>query len=145
MNHDNKQYEYFDTTADIGIIAYSDNINVAFSNAALATMNILTDIEKIKQEYTKEVHIQSEDLCALLYDWITELIILIDSEQFVGSKYNITINSTYKGYKLDASIKGDSYNINKYNYKEEVKAITYHKMNIEKNDNIYELKFILDL
>ena len=76
MNENNKNFKYFDTTADIGIEVTSENIEEAFKNSALATLNLITDIEKIQNKISKEINITSEDEYGLLYDWITELLIL---------------------------------------------------------------------
>ena len=108
-------------------------------------MNLITDIEKIQTKITKEICIESEDEYALLYDWITELLILLDSENFIASQYNINIKEDDKLYLLQGNISGDTYDTTIYNYKTEVKAITYHEMNIEKEDNNIKIKFIVDL
>ena len=45
-------FEYFDTTADIGIDIKSDNMTHAYINAGLATLNLITDNRnKIIDEY----------------------------------------------------------------------------------------------
>ena len=145
MNDNNPQFKYFDTTADIGITVESDNIIDAFKNSALGTLNLITDIEKIKTETTKEILIESEDEYGLLYDWITELLILLDSENFMASEYDINIEEKEDKLVLSGTISGDTYNTNTYNYKTEVKAITYHEMNIEKSEDNITIKFIVDL
>ncbi len=145
MNENNKNFKYFDTTADIGIEVTSENIEEAFKNSALATLNLITDIEKIQNKISKEINITSEDEYGLLYDWITELLILLDSENFIASQYDITIKKENDEYTLKGNIIGDIYDTSVYNYKTEVKAITYHEMNIEKNENDIKIKFIVDL
>ncbi|MBE6493658.1 MAG: archease [Methanosphaera stadtmanae] len=140
----NNNYEYFETTADIGITAYGETIEIAFINSALGTMNLITDINQIKPKISKSVEIKSEDIYGLLYDWITELLILLDSDFFIASQYDIKITKN-KEYVLTGSITGDIYNTDNYNYKTEVKAITYHNMDIKKIGNKYKLNFILDL
>lgn len=138
-------FEYFDTTADIGIDIKSDNMNHAYINAGLATLNLITDIDKIKPVTTRDVILESEDEYGLLYDWITELLILLDSENFIASEYNINIEPAEQGYILKGTISGDIYNTDKYNYKTEVKAITYHKMEISQENDLYHVRFIVDL
>lgn len=142
---ENRNFKYFDTTADIGIEIQTENMTDAYINAALATLNIITDIEKIKPKITKKIHIESEDEYGLLYDWITELLILLDSENFIVSKYNIKISKYENKIVIDGQICGDIYDRNIYNYKTEVKAITYHQMKITNEDNIYNIQFIVDL
>ena len=139
------KFKYFDTTADIGIKVTSNNIEKAFENSALATLNLITDIEKIKPEITKKITLTSEDEYGLLYDWITDLLILLDSENFMASQYNIKITEKENEYLLTGKIMGDTYDTTIYNYKTEVKAITYHEMNIEKKEDQIKIKFIVDL
>lgn len=141
----NNNFKYFDTTADIGIEVTSKNMTEAFKNSALATLNLITDIEKIETRITKEINITSEDEYGLLYDWITELLILLDSENFMASQYNITVTQNKNEHTIQGQITGDNYDTNKYNYKTEVKAITYHEMNIEESEKNIKIKFIVDL
>ncbi|HIH35205.1 MAG TPA: archease [Methanosphaera sp.] len=145
MTEHNSNFKYFDTTADIGIEVNSENITEAFINAALGTLNIITDIEKIEQKTTKNITIESEDEYGLLYDWITELLILLDSENFIASQYNITITNNDTCYKLEGSVVGDTYDTSIYNYKTEVKAITYHEMEIVQEEDNIKIRFIVDL
>ncbi len=138
-------FKYFDTTADIGIEVESNNITDAFINSALGTLNLITDINKIQTKITKDIFLEAEDEYALLYDWITELLILLDSENFIASEYNIEIKNEDNAYILQGKISGDIYDTTQYNYKTEVKAITYHEMRIcIKKDNI-QIRFIVDL
>ncbi|MDO5851573.1 MAG: archease [Methanobacteriaceae archaeon] len=145
MKNENKTYEYFDVTADIGICAYGKTIEKSFQNAALATFEIITDIKDVKPKLEKQIKIQSEDLQALLYDWITELIILLEAEQFISKEYILKITKVDKGYELEATLNGELYDTMIHSYKTEVKAITYHKMEIKKDGCGYKLQFILDL
>ena len=138
-------YKYFETTADIGIEVVSNSIEDAFINSALATMNLVTDVEKMDTTINKEVQITSEDLYALLYDWITEVIMLMNCDFFIASKYDLNISESDDKYILKAILYGDIYDTNKYNYKTEVKAITYHLMQIDNIDDNYHVKFIVDI
>ncbi len=145
MNDNNPNFNYYDTTADIGIEVINDNLTEAFKNSALATLNLITDIEKIRPKIKKEVNLESEDEYGLLYDWITELLIYLDSERFMASEYDISITKNEDTYSLNGHILGDTYDTQLYNYKTEVKAITYHEMSIENKDNTVKIRFIVDL
>ncbi|MBQ6219475.1 MAG: archease [Methanosphaera sp.] len=145
MSNINSNYKYFDTTADIGIEVKANSIEEALKLSAHATLNLITDIDNIKPKISKKIEIESEDEYGLLYDWITELLILLDSENFMTSKYDIKTTKTNENYLLTGTIYGDTYNTDIYNYKTEVKAITYHEMNIEKQDEQITIKFIVDL
>ncbi|RAP50097.1 MAG: hypothetical protein BZ136_02110 [Methanosphaera sp. rholeuAM74] len=138
-------YSYFETTADIGIEVVSSNIEDAFMYSAVACFNLITDVDMIEENIRKEVSVSSEDEYALLYDWITELLILFDGEFFVANSYDVKINMDDDGYHLSARLLGDVYDTSKYCYKTEVKAITYHNMEITEDKNEYRVRFIVDL
>lgn len=145
MKNNNMEFKYFDTTADIGIEVCSNDIRTAYINSAKATLNLITDIEKIEPKISKEVYIESEDEYGLLYDWITELIILLDSENFMSCNYDIQLINNNNKKIIKGILSGDIYDTDIYNYKTEVKAITYHQMSIEKEDDEYIIRFIVDL
>lgn len=143
MNED--RFEYFETTADIGIEIYSKSLDDAFINSALATMNLVTDVDRIREVKTMNITLEGEDEYGLLFDWITEVLLLLDCDFFIASKYELNITRNGETYILDATLTGDTYDRNIYNYKTEVKAITYHNMLIEKVDEMYHIRFIVDL
>ncbi|MCD7781698.1 MAG: archease [Methanosphaera sp.] len=137
-------YKYFETTADIGIEVLATDFTNGLIQSAKGCMNLITDIDQIKPVKTSKIHLESEDEYGLLYDWITELLILLDSENYIARDYNITINKNEK-IVLDATITGDEFNRDKYVYKTEVKAITNHLMQIVKENNLIKIRFIVDL
>ncbi|MGC9517058.1 MAG: archease [Methanomicrobiales archaeon] len=141
----NLKFEFFDVTADIGFKAYGKSLDNAFENAGLAMFNVITDTSQIKPSTKKEIEIISEDKYALLFDWLTELLILHDSEYLVFSKFNVKIKKGEKGkVHLTAQIWGDEFDPNIHEVKNEVKAVTYHLMEIKKNKK-YLLQVILDI
>ncbi len=69
---------------------------------------------------------------------IAEDIDFADSKEY-GSKDNAI-------YKLEAIGKGEIINLEKHEYKVEVKSITYHEMQIKRNhDGHYTTRFLVDL
>jgi len=137
-------YEYFETTADIGIIAFGKTLEEMFENSAKGLFNVMVDIELIKKVEKRSFEVVSEDLSGLLYDFLTELLILHDSEVLVFSEFSVSVEKN-ENYVLSCISEGDFFTKEKYEPKEEVKAITYHKMDISTNENGWEARFIIDL
>ncbi|ABR55721.1 protein of unknown function DUF101 [Methanococcus aeolicus Nankai-3] len=143
-------YEYFETMADMGIIAKGNTLNEAFSESAKALTNLMVDINTIEKKIKKQFTISSEDEYSLLYDFLTELLILIDSEFSLFCQYDIDItvhknNENEQEYILKCVAYGEELDKTKHQPKEEVKAITYHKMEIKNDNNEYNIRFIVDL
>ncbi|WP_048059258.1 archease [Methanococcus vannielii] len=138
-------YTYFETMADIGIIAVGTNLEESFQNSAKGLFNLMVDVHKIQKFEKRYFELESDDLEGLLYDFLTELLILHDSEALVFSEFDIEIIKKNEGYFLKCSSNGDFFTIDKYEPKEEVKAITYHRMNISNENEVWKVEFIVDL
>lgn len=139
-----KQFEFFDVTADIGFYAYGNNLNEAFENSALALFNIISKTDTINPVNSKSFELDSEDKVSLLYDFLEELLFLHEIDFMLFSQFSVSINKIDDGYHLNAIIKGDEINWDKYYCGDEVKAITFHKMNIIEED-VVKLSAIVDL
>ena len=113
-----KKFEFFDVTADIGFYAYGNNLNEAFENAGLALFNIISKTDNINPITSKSFEITSED--------------------------KVMIDKIDDGYHLSATIEGEDINWDKHYRGDEVKAITFHKMNIVEG-NAVKLSAIVDL
>ena len=136
-----KDYEYFDVTADIGFRAYGKDLNEAFENAGLAIFNIISDTDDI--DATKEISFEltSEDEVSLLYDYLEELLFYHEVEFMLFSKFHVEIDDELH---LKARIIGEAIDWDKHERKTEIKAITFHKMEVVKSDGV-KLQAIVDL
>jgi protein archease len=137
-------FEYFDVTADVGFRAYGRNLEEAFENAALAVFDTITDTKRIKKQLSKRITIESEDKKALLYDWLTELLFLHDAEDLIFSQFQVKISR--KGpdrFVLEAEASGEEFDTIIHEVRDEVKAVTFHLMKIQKEHG-YMVQVILD-
>lgn len=138
------KFEFFDVTADAGYKAYGNSLEEAFENAALAMFEVMTDTNTINPEIKKEIHVESEDEYALLYDWLSEFLIILDSEFLVFSKFDVKIERNGEEYSLNGVAWGEEFDPEKHESRAEVKAVTYHLMEIKHGDR-YMVQAILDI
>jgi SHS2 domain-containing protein len=137
------KYEFLDHTADAKFRAYGSNLEEAFENAALATFSILLNPEKVKPIITKEIKITSAKKTSLLYDFIEELLFLLDTEGFLLNKVeNLKINQE-DNFVLTCKVYGDSFK--NYSISGNVKSITYNDMLIEEKEDNVMLQVVVDL
>ena len=139
-----KKFEYFDVTADIGFYAFGKNLNEAFENAGLAICNIISNTDNIDPQKSIEFEITSEDEVSLLYDYLEELLFYHEVEFMLFSEFIIEIEKTDDDYHLKAIIKGEDINWDKHERDCEIKAITFHQMEVNMSDDVW-LKAIVDL
>lgn len=136
-----KKFEYFDVTADIGFKAYGENLSEAFENAGLAIFNIISNTCDVKPSKEISFEITSQDNVAMLYDFLEELLFYHEVEFMLFSEFDVEI---YENFRLKATIKGESFDFSKHERKSEIKAITFHKMEVS-DTNPARVQAIVDL
>jgi SHS2 domain-containing protein len=137
-----KRFEILDHTADIGLIVYGENLRTLFENAGEVFFRLITDLKKVRRRVEKRVEIKGEDLKRLMVDWLTELLYFHDVE-----------NLLFKGFKVEsvgenglkAVVKGEPFQEGVHVIKTEIKAVTYHQIEVRKEKRGWRAKVILDL
>lgn len=120
-----KQFEYLEHMADKKFRAYGTNLEEQFTNAAYAMANILVDPKTVKpvKEFSFECTAKRTE--SLLYDFLEQFLILIDTESFMLAKIK---KLEIKNNRLKATVLGDNYK--NYEVPGDIKAITYNDMEI---------------
>ena len=141
-----RRFEFLEHTADAYIAAYGDSLEEAFENAALATFEVMTDIEKVEPKVEDTVEVEAHDEYALLYNWLEEFINKFEMTGRLYSRFKISsIEETPQGLKLRAKARGEPYDPERHPSKVGIKSITYHRMEIVKKPKAVTVRFILDI
>lgn len=125
-----KKYEYIEHTADIGLISYGKTLSEIFENAALGMFNIISDTSTIEPKEKYKINISSENIETLFIDWLSELLTLWEIEYTLFSVFFVDIDE--KKIILNSVIKGEKFDKNKHIQKIDIKAVTYHTLEINK-------------
>ena len=134
-------FEVIDHTADIGIIARGKDLPTLFSNAAAGMLSLLIDVDTLRQNITREIMLESEDAESLLVQWLNELLYIIYTEKMVLFKFDIVID----GNRLTARCAGQELEPEDHRIRREIKAATYHDLEIGQRDGGYRVKIIFDI
>lgn len=138
------EYKYLDHTADAKFKAFGQTLEEAFINSANATFGLLISPKDVKAETSHELNIKSNRLESLLYDFIEELLFMLDVDGFLLSKIeSLIIKKTNTGYQLLCTVFGDSYK--NYEISGNIKSVTYSNMEIKKTKDGFEITVVLDI
>ncbi|MCX6662299.1 MAG: archease [Euryarchaeota archaeon] len=128
-----KHYELIEHTADVGVKAYGKTVAEAFEHAAEAMFDIITDTSTIQVVGQYDIELEAPDLEQLLVDWLSKLLFLNDAEDLVFGKFEVIITGT----RLSARVFGEKYNNKKHKMGVEIKAVTYHILQVNEKDPIF--------
>ncbi len=137
-----RRFEILDHTADIGIIVYGENLKGLFENAGEAFFHLITDLRKVKGRIERRVNIGAESLDRLMVDWLSELLYLHDVENLLFNGFNV---DSIGEDGLKAAVKGEPFQEGVHVIKTEVKAVTYHQIEVRQEDRGWRAQVILDL
>ena len=136
-------YKTLEHATDAIIEVTADNLRDAFRIAGISVIETILDISKVNEEDSKKIVVKGKDLRYLLYNWLEEMIILTITEGFAGKRIAIEINETNE-WEINAEIFGENINLDRHDFKVEIKSPTFHDMRIEQNENVV-MRYLLDL
>ena len=137
-----KRFEILDHTADIGIIVYGENLKTLFENAGKAFFHLITDLRKVRRRVERRINIEGESLDRLMVDWLSELLYLHDVENLLFKEFEI---KSVGKHGLRAIAKGEPFQEEAHVIKTEVKAVTYHRIEVRQEKGSWRAQVIFDL
>ena len=130
---------------DAIIEAYGSTLDEAFENSAKGLVNTMFHIKEIIPDKEYEIIAKGYDIESLLYDWLEKVMLRILIDNIVLSDFKVKISESNGNYFLKGIVKGEVLDLQKHHYKVEIKAVTYHEMEIKQKGNIITARFLLDL
>ena len=137
-----KRYEFFDHTADIGIHLFGRSLPELFENAGFALFDIITDIASVREQEMRRFTLQRDSLDELLVEWLGSLLFISATELFLFRRFHV---SQIDGESLQAEAWGEFLQEDVHTIKTEVKAITYHNLNVYQEQGLWHATVVLDI
>ena len=137
-------YHFLDHTADVKFVAEADTLENVFVESAKALQESICGKITILEQETKTFEMQGDNLENLLYKFLEEFLVLLDSQDFLFSKIT-KLSIDPKSFKLNATITGDK--TENYKFTNDVKAVTYNEMKVEQDSEKkeWEVQVVLDV
>ena len=131
----------FEHTADIGLAVEAPSLEVAFGEAALALVEVITGsaLPPVEQQRTLDVTAESRE--QLLVQFLSRLLVEFDGDGFLPGRVQVSLTSVGS---LTATLEGATWEPTRDGYGVEVKAISYHDLQVEPGPPA-QLRVILDL
>ncbi|PYI96297.1 MAG: archease [Verrucomicrobia bacterium] len=141
-------YHYLEEigTADIAFEATGRDLLELFMATADATMNVMIDnLDAIEPRETRHIELVNDKLDMLLFDFLQELIYFKDAEQLLLRVREVSIDEKDGEFFLKAKTAGEPLDAARHHQRADVKAVTLHDFSVEKQDEGWKARVLLDI
>ena len=135
-------YRIIPHPADIGIEAYGPTLAEAFEQAAAALMSVILDPGLVETQSSKIVEITANDIEQLLVRWLSEILYIYDGKKFVSKDFSV---SALTPTSLTAIVRGEPLSPTMHRTKLDVKAVTYHQIQVREEVGGGVVRVYLDI
>ncbi|MDA4122985.1 MAG: archease [Thaumarchaeota archaeon] len=130
--------------ADIAFAASADSLGELFESCAAALTTTMVDRRTLRAKLTKEVEMKAEDSDGLLYDFLTQLIIMKDVDSLLFKRFTIEVSKD--GKSLRCKMTGEPIDRESQALRNDVKAVTMHMFGINRGrSGSWDATVVLDI
>jgi SHS2 domain-containing protein len=141
-------YHYLEEvgTADIAFEATGRDLPELFIAAADATMNVMIDnLDAIEAREMRQIELSNDNLEMLLFDFLQELIYFKDAKRLLLRARETQIDKKGEAYFLKTKVVGERLDDTRHQQRADVKAVTLHGFCVEKRDDNWQARVLLDI
>ena len=140
-DHPRGSFEFIDHTADVGIRVEAPTLEDLFETAGLAFTEVVTSAESLDCSVEQRFKLEEDNIETLLVSWLQELLYLLDTEELVFSRFQVRLHDC----SLEATAWGEVFDPDRHMIKTEIKAVTYHQLEVAESDQGWQAQVIFDI
>jgi SHS2 domain-containing protein len=131
--------------ADIAFVARGDSLPALFEAAARALTEVMVDRRTVVARVKRRIELKSPTVDRLLYDFLTELIVIKDVESLLFKDFKVSI-ALRRGEMLTCDARGEEIDRERHLLRNDVKAVTLHMFGVKKvRGGRWEATVVLDI
>lgn len=135
-------YETFEHTADLGLRVRAADLATLFAEAARGLFSmIVADLSSVRPIEHVSFELKGEVSDLLLFDWLNELLYTYETRHVLFADFDVQLGE----FGLRATAKGEAVDRVRHVLDHEVKAITYHGLNLEAVGDQWMAEVIVDI
>jgi SHS2 domain-containing protein len=135
-------YELIDHTADLGLRIVADDLDTLFREAAEGLFSIIVEeIPPNPSSRRRGFSIPGDRLDHLILDWLTELLYVFETEGLLFRDFDVRVSRA----GLEATGLAQPVDPTRHRMLREVKAITYHRLQVKKTEHGWIAELVVDI
>lgn len=143
-----RAYRYLEgiATADVAFEATGATREEMFLAAADATLNtMISEIGTLQCRESREIAVSAESLDLLLFEFLQEIVYHKDAGRLLLRVHDARIEECDGGYRLLSHGEGETIDPGRHDLRSDVKAVTLHRLAVERSDEGWRAVVVLDV
>jgi SHS2 domain-containing protein len=128
--------------ADVAFEADSATVNGLFESSGRALTDIMVDRGTLRPRVVRKIRLEGGDLDRLLYDYLTELIVLKDVDSLLFREFRVAVKD---GKLLESTVRGEKIDRKRHALRNDVKAVTMHMFGVRNLGGRWKATVVLDI
>jgi len=138
-----ERYYTVDHTADIALVGVGETLPRAFENVAFGMFSEMADLEGLQPEWYEVVEVAAPDQETLVVSWLRECLLLYAVDGLLLCEFHV---EALKPPALRAQVGGVSMSEElSVRIRTDIKAVTYHGLEIRRQQGRWEIHVVLDI
>jgi len=142
MIETNSHYTLLDHTADLGVRIWGTDLKTLFENGGKTLIHLMLRGESPQKALPKTILLSGDDLADLMVRWLGEILYLLEGEKLVVTSIRIV---DVRPSCLEAALKTVPFDPAFHEILTEIKAVTYHQIEVMQKGDRWETQVIFDL
>ena len=135
----------FEHTADVGLEVEAGTLGELFAEAGAGLCDTVTDRSRVEPRMRRETSLAAPAPDLLLVEWLEELLFRLDAHRELWSEHAVTVSEGPSGWSLAATSRGEAFDPARHPVKVQVKAVTYHALEVARTANGWRAIVLLDI
>ena len=124
-----ERYALIDHTADMMVRAFGSTLEECFGNAAYALFDQTVDLSNVGTSESVDIRVTGIDDEDRLFSFLSEMLFIEDADNLILREFDVR----FEGDDVVCTARGERLDRSKHRVRSEVKAVTYHMMQIDRD------------
>lgn len=129
--------------ADIAYRASGGSPSALFEACGRALTDVMVDRRTVRTNTTRRLAMKADDMDGLLYDFLTQLIVLKDVDSLLFKRLAVVV--ARDGKSLTARLEGEPIDRDRHGLRNDVKAVTMHMFGVTRRADRWYATIVLDI
>ncbi len=131
-----------DHTADLGFELWGDSLEELYAEGVIAVGELCYDRSAVRPLQQRRLSVEGSDREELLVRWLQEIYLMVESETWltVGA-----VDVTLDGDRLEGVLHGEPFDSARHTVHTEIKAITYHGLEVAYDGALWRATVVVDV